>query len=60
MEILYFMIIIEHLNSTIYDSLDIITWRHHLEISRDEKKIYSKTREYGGALFADKEPTCEW
>ena len=33
------MIIWDHGSSTIYTSLGLITWRHHLEISRDQQKF---------------------
>ena len=36
------MIIWDHGSSTIYTSLGLITWRHHLEISRDQQKFIKK------------------
>ena len=38
-KIFNFMIIWDHGSSTIYTSLGLITWRHHLEISRDQQKF---------------------
>ena len=41
-KIFNFMIIWDHGSSTIYTSLGLITWRHHLEISRDQQKFIKK------------------
>ena len=46
-----------HGSSTIYTSLGLITWRHHLEISRDQQKFIKKPWVYGGASFVDKKST---